>query len=90
MQVFDLSQVPHCVICGKEIRELSITWSSKYGGYICNECLRNESIDLMNENHRMRESLKKIKDLCESVWQIGDGQFYNTILEYAEEGLGES
>ena len=43
----------------------------------------------IRENQRMKEALQKIADLCESVWEIGDGQFYDLILEYAEEGLGK-
>jgi len=43
----------------------------------------------IRENQRMKEALQKIADLCESVWEIGDGQDYDLILEYAEEGLGK-
>jgi len=89
MNPFESLQVPHCSVCGKEIRALSIMYSSKYHGFICDECLRHESIDEMSENQRMKEALQKIADLCESVWEIGDGQDYDLILEYAEEGLGK-
>jgi len=89
MNPFESLQVPRCALCGKEIRELSIISSSKYNGYICHECLEHELIDDTIETQRMKEALQKIADLCESVWEIGDGQFYDLILEYAEEGLGK-
>jgi len=89
MNPFESLQAPRCAVCGREIRALSLTWSPKHNGYICHECLEHELIDEMSENQRMKEALQKIADLCESVWEIGDGQDYDLILEYAEEGLGK-